>query len=324
MLWPAQALRDLVFDLPLPALSWLLGHGQLKFLPAPNSQAWQAHVAGLEDLPAAALRVSAQGLDQTGRWLCLDPIHLRVERTQLVVEDPIGLKLEINEAATLIADLAPLLEELGELHLGSPHEWHLHLHSDAPIQTTALSDAIGLNADSLMPQTENVRSWRRILNEVQMTLHEHPVNVARSAHGLPTVNSLWPWGEGQLQTQAKPAWNHIQGDATLWQGLARHLGCPWQALPDAFSLVSGNTLVFYPALAAAAQHRDAMRWRHAMQQFETNWCVPLMQALQSGQLNEVVLHGHGSEQALTATVRRNDRWKFWRKPVPLTVLGVAL
>lgn len=321
LLWPERAMQDMVFDLKLPALAWLLGKGRRVLQPVADSQQWLAAVAGLPHLPVAALRASALQQPQSSRWLCLDPIHLRVERTQLIVQDPHSLQLEAEEAALLMADLAPLLDELGTLHDAAPHEWLLHLHAESDIRTTPLVDAIGLNGDQLMPAAENVRTWRRLLNEVQVTLHEHPVNLARSARGLPAVNSLWPWGEGQLDTP-RAEWDLIQADGTLWQGLARHLGCAWAGLPERCTLQPGKTLAIHTALDVATRQRDAIQWRHALQTLERDWFAPIAAALQNGQLKQFVLHGHGEGQAMRVSVNGPNRLNFWRKPALLATLGV--
>ena len=322
LLWPVQALQDMVYDLKLPALSWLLGKGRHQLAQVSGSPQWLADVMGLPALPAAALRISARQEEQTGRWLCIDPIHLRVERTQLIVQDPAALQLTQDEATALAADLEPLLDELGRLSITAPHEWHLHLHAESDIRTTPLAEAIGLNGDQLMPRAANVKVWRRVLNEVQVTLHEHPVNLARAARGLPAVNSLWPWGEGVLEAD-KPDWNGIQADGTLWQGLARHLGCKWQPLPARYESGSGKTLVVQPALDTPTRQRDALQWLAALQGLEENWFAPAMKALQDGSLKQLVVHGHGEGQALTLTVSGSNKLNFWRKPAPLTTLGVA-
>ena len=39
---------------------------------------------------------------------------------------------------------------------------------------------------------------RMLLNEVQVLLHQHPLNAARQTRGLPPVNSVWFWGAGRL------------------------------------------------------------------------------------------------------------------------------
>jgi hypothetical protein len=322
LLWPAQAMQDMVFDLKLPALSWLLGKGGRTWRPVADSQQWLAEVCGLPALPVAALRASALRQEQTGRWLCLDPIHLRVERTQLIVQDPASLRLMQDEAEALMADLAPLLDELGTLHGAHPHEWLLHLHAQSNIRTTPLADAIGLNGDQLMPEADNVRIWRRLLNEVQMTLHEHPVNLARGARGLPAVNSLWPWGEGELNAD-RAEWKLIQADGMLWQGLGRHLDCAWSPLPERFENHAGKTLAINTALDVATRQRDAMQWRAALQSLEAAWFAPIAQALQNGSLKHFVLHGHGEGQSVRVSVSGGNRLNFWRKPAPLAVLGVG-
>lgn len=321
LLWPTQALRDMVYGLELPALSWLLGKGRRELSPVADYPQWLADIAGLPHLPAAALRANALMLEQDSRWLCLDPIHLRIERTQLIVQDPATLQLTQEEADALLADLAPLLDELGQIGLSAPHEWHIRLHAESDIRTTPLADAIGLNGDQLMPKASNVKLWRRVLNEVQITLHEHPVNQARTARGLPAVNSLWPWGEGDL-AEARPDWDFIQADGTLWQGLARHINCAWRSLPERYENASGKTLVVQPALESSARQRDALQWLSALQTLEQNWFAPLMQALQDGSLKQLVLHGHGEGQALKLTVKGSNKLNFWRKPAPLTDLGV--
>lgn len=338
LLWPAQAIRDLVFDLQLPALSWLLGKGSRRVVPVADSRQWLAEIAGLSSsqLPVAALRVNACALQQTGRWLCLDPVHLRVERTQLIVQDPAALQLTHAEAEALQRDLSPLLEELGELHIGTPHEWHLHLHEGGAIRCAPLPDAIGLSAEQMMPETSNdkARLWRRLLTEVQVALHTHPVNLARSERGQPAVNSLWPWGEGTLDdvhraesnrdapNRGTQNWTHIQADGAVWQGLARHLACSWSPQPERFSAVEGKTLVVLPDLESAARSRDAMHWLRTVQVLERDWFAPLQLALQQGRLKTLVLHGQGAGHAMRVTVGAGDRLRFWRKPAPLSVLGV--
>jgi len=57
--------------------------------------------------------------------------------------------------------------------------------------------AIGMPVRGLMPAGEGGRTWTRRLNEVQMMLHEHPINAARAATDRSPIDSLWWWGEGR-------------------------------------------------------------------------------------------------------------------------------
>ena len=88
LLWPREILRDTTFDLPLPALSQLLGRGRRAHFT--GEEAWLASVFGIAaPLPAASLRLLGDGGDPAQHeWLCLDPVHWRVGDGAIVLDDP--------------------------------------------------------------------------------------------------------------------------------------------------------------------------------------------------------------------------------------------
>ncbi|MDP2134728.1 MAG: hypothetical protein Q8J99_14090, partial [Sulfuritalea sp.] len=199
LIWTRQALADLTGDLPLPAFTALLGRGRRRRLPPLDSAAALAACTGFElPLPAAALRRLALGAspDDSGDWLCLDPVRLNFHERSLILDDPRNLRLERAEADALAAALAPTLAGLGQLELITPGHWNLRLAATAP-PFPDLPDAAG-RAVAPLPGGATHAPWRQALNEAQMVLHAHPVNRAREAAGKPAVNSLWPWGGGRL------------------------------------------------------------------------------------------------------------------------------
>ena len=56
-------------------------------------------------------------------------------------------------------------------------------------------------ADAL-PDHPEARYWRRILNEIQVALHQCPVNVRRRQLGKQEINSVWFWGGGFIPDAA--------------------------------------------------------------------------------------------------------------------------
>jgi hypothetical protein len=52
--------------------------------------------------------------------------------------------------------------------------------------------------ESAMPAGVDAKEMRRLMTELQMVLHEHPVNVRRSHAGLPAANAVWVWGGGSV------------------------------------------------------------------------------------------------------------------------------
>lgn len=325
LIWTRQALADLTYDLPLPAFNTLLGRGRLRHLPPRGSATALAEATGLAaPLPVAALRWLAQrdhaDHDDSGEWLCLDPVRLRFEERSVMVDDPRQLRLGDEEAAALAVSLAPTLAHLGRLEVISPHAWNLRLTASAP-PFPALPEAAG-RAASPLPLGPTYAAWRHALNEAQMLLHTHPVNQAREAAGRPLVNSLWPWGGGRLPATGTSAHDALWSDDPVARGIARLLRIEHAALPAGFTGVGARSaLALYDALEHPARSGDALVWREQLSRFEFDWLEPALRALRAGRLDALRLIAPGELASAELRVGRHDLWKFWRAPGTLTALG---
>lgn len=322
LLLPGPVLRDTAFDLDLPALARMLGRGRQSWSGPASAYGWLAAACGLGSrLPAAPLRLLAAGGDPgDGEWLCLDPVHLHLKEMAVMVGDPRRLTLTVAEDAALREAVTPLLAEVGELAAASePGRWHLRLAGPAP-ESPDLPEAAGRPADPALPGGPEGPRWRRLLAEIQMRFHAHPVNRAREAAGLPTANSLWPWGAGRLPAATPAPFDALQtGDPAL-QGLAVHLRVP----TDAASLGSGpdhrHMLAHLDQLAGPAQTLDALAWRAGLQTVEHDWLAPALAALRDGHCRSLRLVATGEEDSLDLELTRWDLWRFWRPPLPLARL----
>ncbi len=315
LIWPRQALADLSGDLPLPALSRLLGSGRLQARPASDAMAMLAGALGaVLPLPAAALRRLASGCQaDTAEWLCLDPVRLRFEERHLVLDDPRALRLDAAEAAALAVSLAPTFAALGALEQTGPQDWNLRLDVPAPAFVD-MTSSIGRTAAPL-PVDAAWRPWRQALNEAQMVLHGHPVNQTREAAGKPVVNSLWPWGGGRLPQRSACAQDSVWASDPVVRGLAQVQGIAAAALPRAFAMTPGKSaLAWFDDLAAPARLGDAIAWREALIRLESAWLAPALDALRGGSLDALHVLAPGERNSVELVVRRSDLLKFWRKP----------
>lgn len=321
LLLPRQVLRDTAYDLHLPALAMILGRGQRQWLPAASAHDWVATACGWnQGLPAAPLRLLAAG-GQPGEhtWLCLDPVHLRLEENRLLVDDPARLDLSADEDAALRQAVAPLLAAQGELTAGaSPGCWHLRLAGPAPLHP-ALPEAVGRATDPAQPGGEQGAHWRRLLAEIQTVLHAHPVNRRREESGRPTVNSLWPWGGGRLGATANRPFDALLAGDPVLRGLAAHLGMALAAAE--FDPVPGRVLAHADSLARPAQELDALAWRDALEQIERQWLTPALAAVRDGRCRSLRLVATGDERCLDVTLGRHHLWRLWRRPSALTQLA---
>jgi hypothetical protein len=326
LIWTRQALADLTYDLPLPALTTLLGNGRLARLAPRNTAAVLAELSGLDaPLPAAALRWFAlREHPADNHWLCLDPVQLRIEQRSLIVDDPRRLQLTADEAAALAVSLAPTFAEFGRLEVISPGTWNLRLACLAPA-FEALPEAIGRAAPSL-PLDTAYAAWRHAVSEAQMMLHAHPVNQAREAAGKPLVNSLWPWGSGRLpdpvSCTSASTFDALWSSDPVAQGIARLLQVDCGELPAVYAGSAARApLAVFDALEQPARSGDAMVWREHLARLEADWLAPALGALRRGRLDALRLLAPGDLGAAELRVSRHDLWRFWRKGRALTELA---
>lgn len=339
LIWPPQALADLSYDLDLPAFSALLGWARHRRLPSAGGHRSLANLCAIDShapIPAAALRRRALQPD-TGDapdadWLCLDPAHLHLSERHMLIAHPARLRLDLAVARELAVALAPTFAELGELSKPSelsaaaPEAWHLRLYAAAP-PFEPLPDICEYPALPL-PATPPYAPWRRALNEAQMLLHQHPINRQREAAGLPTVNSLWPWGGGALShlphRPTQPPFAALWSNDYVARGLANYFGIPTQPLPTGFAALPQHAgVAIVDTLDLSARCGDAHAWREAVLQLERDWLQPALQALKHGRLASLRLYAPGNSHSIELSLTRYALLRFWRRPAPLTSLAIA-
>lgn len=266
---PADAGPAALQGLALPALSALLARlapaarseGDAYGLSMPHERALAAALGweGVDGaLPWAARAAAADGLD-TGdlAWGLLSPVHWQVGREHLTMGDPDELGLDAAESRAFLDALQPLFESEGWLLAwGAPTRWYLAHESLAALPTASLDRVIGRNPDLWLPDHASARPLKRLVSEVQMLLHDHPLNAAREAAGRAPLNSVWLSGCGPQQADRAPAPQlldtlrapALRGDLAGWRAA-------WQAL-DAGALSAALAQPEPPTLTLCGE-RDA-------------------------------------------------------------------
>jgi hypothetical protein len=271
----------------LPALELLLARGRASEADPRSYEDWLGEAFGVEPLPAGALTAAAEGF-----WLRADPVHLRLLRDRMVLIPVAGL--QAAEAAQLAATLNRHFAGTHEFRCPAPDCWAVRT-APAAIDTLPTREMAGRDVDPHLPRAP----WPALLNEIQMALHEHPVNESRE---LP-VNSVWLWGAGELPRAASCEWRSVTATEPLALGLARIAGVGQRAL-----------------------HRTASAWladmpedgRHlvildaAPEALEADWFAPLHEALKSGRIG--LLSVQVPDAGLTFEIARSDLRRFWRRP----------
>ncbi|MFP4611381.1 MAG: hypothetical protein ACLFQT_10205 [Thiohalophilus sp.] len=271
------------------------------------------------DYPAAAVCQSVQQLQLEQFCLRADPIHLQADMTSAVLRAHQELRLDADEAQQLVDSINQHLHQDGlQLVMGQPHHWYLSLTAAPQLQTSPLPSLLLQDINPHLPRGESAAEWRRLMNEIQMLLYDHPVNRQREAEGRLTVNSLWLWGGGHQPDQSAVRWQQIYTDDWLLDALARFHGVASDDLPesveDLLENCHGEILLGVDDCLHPLRQQDPFAWVGAVEQFQNLWLQPLLAGLRQKRYQRLtLLPANGQRYQLTRRTLR--RW--WRRRRPL-------
>jgi hypothetical protein len=329
LLWPTEPGRQALRDLPLPALRQLLSRSRRR---APSPATYENRIAQLfgvntaEDRPAlpfAAWRrlgeTEVGDEDAAAHWLCADPVHLSLTREHLLLDEFSADEMDADTAAILVDALNTAFPDFGHFSAPTPTRWYLRLAQAAEATFSPVHDVAGRPMQHFLPEGEDGRKWRHALNEIQVLLHNHPLNTAREARGQRPINSLWFWGGGAAASAFAPnaRYMNVQSSDPVVRGLARIAGAA-VSMPDANTALAAPTstpatLIVLDALAPPARRLDLDTWLTTLIAYENEWFAPVRQALNTGRPGTLDLLATGDEGSLDFHFGRGARWCFWRR-----------
>lgn len=258
----------------------------------------RAYFPGLDTpLPAGALTRQFIAHDAgDALWLAADPAWVRPDINGIRLMACGHLQLDMAQAQALAAPLLPVFAEAGmQLEVSTPDHWHVRLPADVVLPGfSAPEQGMGEDLAQHLPQGPEGKSWRLLLNEVQVMLHQNPVNAARHARRLAPINTLWLWGGGRLPEQVHTPLRGVVSDDLLLGALARCAGLmPQPRTPELVAQATTGWLLDLQDLPAA--------------DVEVRW-LPLLSPLLARQA--VALNFASGERWLR---RPWHRWRVWRR-----------
>ncbi len=330
----ARACRGLA----LGGLQALLGRSRRQIFPALSTEAWLCQAFEVEkqqDWPVAPLTLMLDDGDPgSAYWLRADPVHLRLHRDQLLLADSGVFNISKEEADQLVPALNRHFERDG-LHFLAPRasRWYLRLEHKPEMATHALGETIGRDVNARLPAGKDAMRWHAISNEIQMLLHDHPVNEAREAKGEMAVNSVWLWGGGIRPAIPGRHFSAVWSDEPLAGALGAATSLHAAPLPgdaerwlnsiDPSQEANAHTLIVLGQLAGAAQYGDTARWREEISALDRNWFAPLLGALRQRRISRIALVAPGSENCERFELSPIDLLKLWRRIKPLPAYAAA-
>lgn len=331
LLWDRITQPEILHGLALPALENLLAKSAQAQQTSQGLEAWLCQTFGIkkqQNWPIAPILLQLENTDQisvgNGYWLRADPVHLRIEQNHILLADSQMFKISVKESDQLADIVNRHFAKDGLVFLPvSPDRWYVHLQKDPDLQLHALSQIAGTNINNYLPSGKDRTIWHNRFNEIQMLLHEHPINQARQECGELAINSLWFWGGGRIPESVTSAYTHIWSNDLLPRALALASGTQYANLPANAerwleAAEHGNHLIVLAALWRKTQYNNAHGWREDLKEFEKNWFAPLYTALQKGQITQLTITAIEDNIDRDFIITRKSLWKFWNLAKPFS------
>lgn len=310
-----------------PALRTLLRFARQEAVFDGDDYAWRCAFFGVErqqDFPVAPFAALGDGLPAGGDyWLCADPVHLRLQRDSFTVDGE-ARQQDLRQAEVLIEALnAHFAGEGMTFFAPQASRWYLRLPQPPHLLTTPLSDVVGQNIHPLLPRGTDALLWHKRLNEIQMLLHGHAVNLDLEQQGRDPVNSVWLWGGGILPDCPRRYDGAVWAHDAFTRGLALAHGGAAAILPSSaedwleVDRTGTSHLIVLDQMQRVNLHDLALEWHEELERLDRRWFAPVLQALHTGSIKRLELHLAGTHVVHGYTLTRSALHRFWRRVHPL-------
>ncbi len=275
--------------------------------------------------PASIAAAAVSGVPQDQPVWLATPVHL-VAGLDTVRLHPDGLlEFSPEEQQRLVQDFAQVFAGSGwSLHGTGHREMLLSGGSRVDSGTARGQDpALWLGADPRegLPSGPGANPLSRLGAEIEMWLHEHPVNRARVARASLNVTGLWIWGGGEPRiagpegalprpSPGAVAWAHdlfVDGLAPLTGRRLESLPQCWPASPGGKRPPEADRLVVCELRTEPGEH--------TLQILERNWISPALREWRDGTWHSATLLMGSCAVTLSRGAFRWT-WRRWRTQRP--------
>ena len=181
---------------------------------------------------------------------------------------------------------------------------------------------------------------RRLRAEIEMWLHEHPVNAARTRRGEAPVTGLWLWGGGpspalraldgaartpQRSDAAQPSNTHAPSASSsdiafgtdawlqgLWASIGKKVFPLPQQLLDVFGYPEAQRAALVIEIGPMLHSNPRWTFFDAVAHIDRAFITPAVEALAAAKVERLVILANDYQ----LTLRARDRFKLWRRTPP--------
>jgi hypothetical protein len=299
-------------NVPLSALELLLARaGRCVTSDWRESACELASLPRAGPVPVAAVSRAAHGRSDRAQWWMATPVYQQAGLSHVQLAEVVALSAE--EWLVLAQGFARDFEASGgTLEAGGASEGYWRAERRLVAETADPARLQGLDLHDALPTGVDGAVLRRLMTELQMWLHEHPLNASRNARDLIPVNGLWLWGGGELpQHPPRATLARLLTEDCFMRGLWAIHGASAEALPAGFEPARLYERDAGPAVVAVSlRDLPGASWLERLRSLDRDWLGPALGALRRGAIERLQVHANDS----LLTLQRRDLWRIWRRP----------
>lgn len=150
--------------------------------------------------------------------------------------------------------------------------------------------------------------WLRLQSELQMWLHNHPINQQRPH----AINTIWLWQAPTPRLLAETS--ALVGSNSAWaqQPIAIANYAEWQHHCQQQQTALEQSILFLDDLQLAQQNNDLLQYQTLLEQWDKDYFAPIWADLRTGKLKQFRIITNG-EQGGELMLNSFARFAFWKK-----------
>jgi len=246
--------------------------------------------------------------------VCAELIHLQADKDNARLVPMQALDVTDDESDQLVEALNELIRHDGLAVLRTtPNHYYLTGMPASELDTWPTHAVANGKIADYLPRKSAAGDWRRLMTEVQMLFHAHPVNLARAARQQLPVNGMWFWG-GSLPSIHSPVENvDLYTTDAYACGLANAINIESKPLHNFdWSNLATEVVVVELGVYTAWLRGDYAAFQTAKHALQERWVTPAQHAVANGSCNRFVLDGCEG-QAIVEKPKTNLEPRFWKR-----------
>lgn len=240
-------------------------------------------LGGEGSVPLAALEAHRYRLAPSAHWLIAQPIECQADKQSVYCLGSTHLAITHEEVAHLLDTINQHLQMDGlRLYAPTPDHWLLAMDKPVTMDTLPLAQVLNQDIARCMPK-QMPQDWKRLFVELEMLLHQHPVNQARVKQGQPKINACWFSGGGELKAMNSQAQTALLSDDPLICTLGEWVYAQTTVLPQ-------NYAAAHAFCEKDIQHMVIDTASESLADFEAQWLGPVMDAVANKQIAHLEIY----------------------------------